>query len=145
MMTFDYAFRFVVLAAMMLVVHTEVHALMKAILYGFKFKKGTLMQRITITVLRYQWASFIWHEIYCDGLDIKASYSVMRPGCVTLAILFVCGGLDAYGIANMPAQVYVPGAFVAGFGYFVSAYGKAFLRYRADVSIGGTQETWKFA
>jgi len=125
-------------------VHTEIHALYQGVLYGVRFKKGTLRQRAWIAVARFTFASFIFHELYCDGENIKPSYRVFPLAAAALGIIMAFGIAQACGL-NISEDVFVPGTLIGTTAYFMTAYGTAFNAWREIVRTGGTQETWKYA
>ena len=135
---------YLIAAVVLVIVHTEVYAATRAVLYAMQLKNKTLSQRIYIGYLRYEWASMVFHEVYCGEAGIKPAYRVLPTMLACLAIVLFGAIADAYRV-GVGVEVFIAGALAFGGAYFTVTYGKAFTAWRNVVAHGGTQETWKFA
>jgi hypothetical protein len=116
-------FGFVLLAALMAVVSSEVYALLHAVHYAVKQGGGW-----RVGMARYEWASPLLHERASADAGREPAYRASRVVGVFAAAATVMA------FAGASFYVAVGAAVLAACAFGAAAYGKAFVAHRSMVS-----------
>jgi hypothetical protein len=127
-------------AVVMVVVQSEVYAMLEAVAYARKLE-GTMVSKIRIGCARYEWSSAFWHETSTD----EPAYSVSRPlGLFLVTVFAAVAAMDFGGLTVNPPLAVLMGEVVS-LCYFGWAYGASFAAHRAVVTECQKQGTWHLA
>lgn len=136
---------FGILALVCAVVSSEVYAALKAVEYARKQSGLTLVRKASVAWARYQWASFLWHELFCDDIGKAPAYRVSTPLAIWAGMMAAhVGAFYGFGIEVAPWQM-MGSSLATAAGFFVAAYGRGFLAAREDVARQVEQGTWQLA
>jgi hypothetical protein len=127
-------------AIVMLVVQSEVFAMLSAVAFARKLE-GTMASKIRIGCARYEWSSAFWHETSSD----EPAYSIGRPLALFIATTVAATVAMDFGGVEVDGSVAVLMGEVVSLFYFAWAYGASFAAHRAVIAECQKQGTWHFA
>ena len=126
----------VVCALVMSLVQAEVHAMLSAVAYARKFD-GSLMQKLRIGAVRYNWASIVFSE--------SDAYSFFGPVVSAFAVFVGLVAAMYFDVVPFNPGTALSGALFTGVGYFGFVFGPAFAESRAVIEEHSKAGTWAIA
>ena len=126
-------FQYVTLAIVIGAVSAELTAVLQAFRYMAKQKPMPVSFWVKVAVLRWQWASPLFHEVYRQRIGKAPAYRVSKALKVYALAQATFLVAHVLGDTMITLRLTFDASVVVAASYFAVTYGKAFYKQRADV------------